>query len=81
MFELYVFLFQRTILSVDLWGAISSPVSPLICNLYMEYIENKDTSTAAHPPAWWLRYVDDTHLKHKKDLLESFNTSIPTKER
>ena len=47
----------------------------------MEYIENKDTSTAAHPPGWWLRYVDDTHLKHKKDELESFTEHMNCNRR
>ena len=30
--------------------AIGSPVSPIVANLYMEYLEQKALSTAPHPP-------------------------------
>ena len=31
-------------------AAMGSPVSPIVANLYMEYLEQKALSTAPHPP-------------------------------
>ena len=42
-------------------------VSPIVANLYMEYLEQKALSTAPHPhPRFWGRYVDDTFVIHKE---------------
>ena len=47
-------------------AAMGSPVSPIVANLYMEYLEQKALSTAPHPPRFWHRYVDDTFVIHKE---------------
>lgn len=57
-------------------AAMGSPVSPLICNLYMEAFEQRAISTASNPPGWWFRYVDDTHLKQKQEHLDQFTEHI-----
>ena len=36
------------------------PVSPIVANLYMEYLEQKALSTAPNPSRSWHRFVDDT---------------------
>ncbi len=59
-------------------AAMGSPVSPIICNLYMEDFKQKAIATAEHPPLWWFRYMDITHTKlkteHAKSFIEHLNT-------
>ena len=52
--------------------AMGSPVSPIVANLYMEYLEQKALSTAPHPPRFWGRYVDDTFVIHKEANKQGF---------
>ena len=53
-----------------------SPVSPIVCNLYLEDLEQLAISTALHPPAWWYRYVDDTQSKQKKARVQEFTDPL-----
>ena len=53
-------------------AAMGSPVSPTVANLYMEYLEQKNLSTAPHPPKFWGRYVDDTFVIHNEANKQSF---------
>ena len=53
-------------------AAMGSPVSPIVTNLYMEYLEQKALSTAHHPPRFWHRYVDDTFVIHKEVNKQGF---------
>ena len=49
--------------SMNRWGAaMGSPVSPIVANLYMEYLEQKALSTAPHPQV--LAQVCGWHLCH-----------------
>ena len=60
---------------------MGSPVSPIVPNLYMEYLEQKALSTAPHPPRFWCRFVDDTFVIHKEaskqDFLQHINSVDP----
>ena len=53
-------------------AAMGSPISPIVCNLFMEDLEHRALTTAPHPPIWWYRYVDDTHTKLKKHHAQEF---------
>ena len=53
-------------------AAMGSPVSPIVANLYMEYLEQKTLSTAPTPPGFWHRYVDDTFVIHKQVNKQAF---------
>ena len=62
-------------------AAMGSPVSPIVANLYMEFLEQKALSTAPTPPRFWCRYVDDTFVIHKEvnkqDFLQHINSVDP----
>ena len=62
-------------------AAMGSPVSPIVANLYMEYLEPKALSTAPHSPRLWCRFVDDTFVIHKEvnkqDFLQHINSLDP----
>ena len=60
---------------------MGSLVSPIVANIYMEYLEQKALNTAAHPARFWCRFVDDTFVIHKevnkKDFLQHINSVGP----
>ena len=51
---------------------MGSPVSPIVANLYMEYLEQKALCTAANPPGSGCRFVDDTFVIHKEANKQGF---------
>ena len=53
-------------------AAMGLPVSPILCNIYMEDFEQRMLAEANDPPCWWKRYVDDTYTVLKKDQAETF---------
>ena len=57
-------------------AAMGSPVSPIVCNLFMEDLEQRAIATALNPPGWWYRYVDDSHSKHKKHNVQEFTDHL-----
>ena len=52
--------------------AMSSPVSPIVGNLYMNYFEQKALSIASLPPRLWCQYVDDTFVIQKEENKQNF---------
>ena len=57
-------------------AAMGSPVSPIVCNLYMENFEKIALSSAPSPPSMWLRYVDDTFVKIHEYDVDGFTAHI-----
>ena len=66
------FSFQDQFYEEDEGAAMGSPVSPIVANLYMEYLEQKALSTAPHPHRFWCRFVDDTFVIHKEVNKQGF---------
>ena len=53
-------------------AAMGSPVSPIVANFNMEYLEQEALSTVPTPPRFWHRYVDDTFVIHKEVNKQGF---------
>ena len=53
-------------------SAMGSPVSSIVANLYMEYLEQKALSTAPNSCRFWCRFVDDTFVIHKEVNKQGF---------
>ena len=66
------FSFQDQIYEQVEGAAMGSAVSPIVANLYMEYLEQKALSTVPNPPRFWCRYVDDTFVIHKEANKQGF---------
>ena len=57
-------------------AAMGFPFSPIVANLYMEYLEQKALNTAPHLPRFWWRFVDDTFV-NKQDFLQHISSVDP----
>ena len=57
-------------------AAMGSPISLIVCNIYMENFEQR--AIASYPPCWWKGYVDDTCTVLKKDQAECFTEYLNT---
>ena len=66
------FSFQDQVYEQVEGAAMGSPVSPIVANLYMEYLEQKSLSPAPHPTRFCSRYVDDTFVIHKEANKQGF---------
>ena len=60
---------------------MGSPVSPIVCNLYMENFEQIALEQAENPPRWWKRYVDDTYTVLRKDQAQKFTDYLNTVDK
>ena len=53
-------------------AAMDSPVSPIVANLYMEYLEQKALKHCSKPFKSWHRFVDDTLVINKEVNKQGF---------
>ena len=75
------FTFQNQYYKQVEGAAMSSPIIPVVANLYMESFETRAISISPHPPLMWKRFVDDTCVitkeAHKQEFLEHINSIDP----
>ena len=57
-------------------AAMGSPVSPIVANLYNEYLEQKALSTAPNHPRFWCRFVDDTFVIPRKSTNKASSNTL-----
>ena len=55
---------------------MGSPVSAILANLVMEHVEERALLSASHPPKWWYRYVDDSHVCIAREHLTEFHSHL-----
>ena len=55
---------------------MGSPVSAILANLVVEHVEERALITAPHPPKWWYRYVDDSHVCIAREHLTEFHSHL-----
>ena len=55
---------------------MGSPVSAILANLVMEYVEEKALLSALNPPKWWFRYIDDSHVCVKREHVDEFHSHL-----
>ena len=72
------FLFQGEYYLQIHRAAMGSPVSPIVCNLYMEYFEQRALAMARHPPRLWKLYVEYTYTIMKKPHAQEFTEYLNT---
>ena len=70
------FIFQDRFYDQTEGAAMSSSLSPIIANLYMEAFVEKAINTTPTPTSLWRRFVDDTFVIIKKTQKESFISHI-----
>ena len=81
----FFFLFRGKIYKQRFGAAMGSPVSPVIANLYMKFLEQQAITTVSINcrPRLWKRYVDDILEIVKADqadnLTDYLNKSDPTR--
>ena len=54
------FMYQQQFYEQTDGAAMGSPVSPVVANIFMEYIEEAALHSPPSPVRFWRRYVDDT---------------------
>ena len=55
---------------------MGSCISPIVANIFMEYVETTAINTFHSPPKIWLRYVDDTFCIIKKEHKTEFHQHL-----
>ena len=70
------FSYEGTLYHQIFGCAMGSPVSAVIADLVMEYIETEALSTFHTAPRWWRRYVDDSNACIKSQDLCDFHRHL-----
>ena len=71
------FSYEGTMYHQTFGCAMGSPVSAVIAELVMGYVEAKALSTfPGVSPRWWKRYVDDSNCCIKSNDLENFHRHL-----
>ena len=71
-----IFCFNKKFYKQLQGAAMGSPVSHVIGNIYMEYMESLAIPTSPTLIKWWFRYVDDVHSATRKDQVNKLQDDL-----
>ena len=71
-----IFCFNKIFYKQLQGAAMSSPVSPVLANIYTEYFEPLTIPSCPTLIKWWLRYVDDVHSATRKDQVNKLQEHL-----
>ena len=73
-----VFSFKN-VLYYQIFGVpMGSCISPILADIFMEFVEHRAISTFHTPPKLWVRYVDDTFCVIEQQYAEEFYKHLNT---
>ena len=70
----------RKKLSADIWRTFRVPISVVIANLIMEYVEQKAISSFGSSPKLWKRFVHETFVIMQTNKVNTFFGSFKRRE-
>ena len=71
-----IFCFNKKFYKQLQGGAMGSPVSFVIANIYMEYFDSLAIPSFPTLIKWWFRYVDDVYSATRKDKVNKLQEHI-----
>ena len=55
---------------------MGSCISPILADIFMEFVEHRAISTFHTPPKLWVQYVDDTFCVIEEQYTEEFHKHL-----
>ena len=71
-----VFLLTTLYINKFFGASMGSCFSPVVANIFMEYIERQALTTFREPPSIWPQYVDDVFCAIKLSVIDDFHNHI-----
>ena len=71
-----VFSFKNVLYRQIFGVPMGSCISPLLADIFMEFVEHRAISTFHTPPKLWVRYVDDTFFVIEEQYAEEFHKHL-----
>ena len=67
-----IFTFKNVLYRQICWAPMGSCISPVVANIFMEYIERQALASFRKPPKIWIRYVDDIFCIINYSIIDEF---------
>ena len=71
-----VFSFKNVLYRQIFGVPMESCISPILADIFMEFVEHRAISTFHTPPKLWVRYVDDTFCVIEEQYAEEFHKHL-----
>ena len=74
--KLIVFSFKNVLYHQIFGVPMGSCISPILADIFMEFVEHRAIFTFHTPPKLWVRYVDDTFCVIEEQSAEEFHKHL-----